>query len=84
MPSQKCQTLGDELIFPLAKRLGTWQTSTNGKFQLHITVGDALNLGLRILAPVCKLNCDFTIGIHSRDKNTIIQSRDTVPERYVN
>jgi len=35
MPSQKCQTLGDGLIFPLAKRLGTWQIPTNGKFQLH-------------------------------------------------
>ena len=32
---KKCQTLRDELIFPLTKRLGTWQTSTNGKFQLH-------------------------------------------------
>jgi len=32
--SQKCQTLGDELIFSLAKRLGTWQTPTNGEFQL--------------------------------------------------
>jgi len=35
MPSQKCQTLGDEFIFPLAKHLETWQTPTNGKFQLH-------------------------------------------------
>jgi len=33
--SQNCQTLGDKLIFSLAKRLGTWQTPTNGKFQLH-------------------------------------------------
>jgi len=32
---EKCQTLGDELIFPLAKRLGNWQTPTNSKFQLH-------------------------------------------------
>ena len=29
MPSQKCETLGDELIFSLAKYLGTWQTPTN-------------------------------------------------------
>jgi len=35
MPSQKCQTLGDGLIFSLAKHLGTWQILTNGKFQLH-------------------------------------------------
>ena len=32
MPSQKWQTLGDGLIFPLAKRLGTWQIPTNSKF----------------------------------------------------
>jgi len=32
MPSQKWQTLGDELIFSLAKRLEIWQTPTNGKF----------------------------------------------------
>jgi len=32
MPSQKCQTLGDELIFSLAKRLGTWQIPANDKF----------------------------------------------------
>jgi hypothetical protein len=36
----KCQVknvkhLEMELIFSLAKRLGTWQTLTNGKFQLH-------------------------------------------------
>ena len=35
MSSQKYQTLGDELIFSLAKRLRTWQTPTNDKFQLH-------------------------------------------------
>ena len=39
MPSQKCQTLGDELIFSLSKCLGTWQTPANSNC---ISVGDAL------------------------------------------